>query len=128
MKYLLDTHTFLWWNLGDSQLSARAREIIADGNNEIFLSAASAWEIAIKTAKGHLILPEEPAKYLANRMNFYHFQALAVQISHAVRVYDLPDHHADPFDRLLIAQSQLEALPLISKDEDIGQYDLKIIW
>jgi len=86
MRYLLDTHTFLWWNLGDPQLSEHARDIIADGNNEIYISAASAWEIAIKTAKGHLVLPEEPAKYLANRISQYHFQALPVQISHAVRV------------------------------------------
>lgn len=128
MKYLLDTHTFLWWNLDDPQLSARANEIISNGGNEIFLSAASAWEIAIKTAKGRLVLPEEPAQYLASRMSQYHFQALPVQVSHAVRVYVLPNHHTDPFDRLLIAQSQLESMPLISKGEDMQQYDLEIIW
>ena len=128
MKYLLDTHTFLWWNLDDPQLSERARETIANGENEIFISAASAWEIAIKTAKMRLVLPEGPAQYLANRISKYHFQALPIQISHAVRVYDLPEHHADPFDRLLIAQCQLEGMPLISKDEDIQKYDLEVIW
>jgi PIN domain nuclease of toxin-antitoxin system len=128
MKYLLDTHTFLWWNLDDPQLSDKARKIIANGENEIFISAASAWEIAIKTAKGRLTLPEEPAQYLANRMSEYHFQALPIQISHAVRVYELPDHHADPFDRLLIAQCQLEDMPLISRDKDIQTYDLEVIW
>jgi PIN domain nuclease of toxin-antitoxin system len=128
MKYLLDTHTFLWWNLDDPQLSERARETIANGENEIFISAASAWEIAIKTAKGRLVLPEEPAQYFANRMSQYHFQALPVHISHAVHVYGLPDYHEDPFDRLLIAQCQLESMPLISKDEDIQQYDLEVIW
>ena len=128
MKYLLDTHTFLWWNLEDPQLSARAREIISYGKNEIFLSAASAWEISIKTAKGRLILPEEPAQYFANRMSQYHFQALSVQVSHAVHVYGLPNHHADPFDRLLVAQCQLESLPLISKDKDIQKYNLEVIW
>ncbi|MBN1452094.1 MAG: type II toxin-antitoxin system VapC family toxin [Anaerolineales bacterium] len=128
MKYLLDTHTFLWWNLGDSQLSERARELISDGKNEIFLSAASAWEIAIKTAKGRLVIPEEPAQYLANRMSYYRFHALPVQVSHAVHVYDLPNHHADPFDRLLVAQCQLESLPLITKDENIQKYDLEVIW
>jgi PIN domain nuclease of toxin-antitoxin system len=128
VKYLLDTHTFLWWNLGDPQLSERARELIADGRNEIFLSAASAWEIAIKTAKGLLVIPEEPAQYLANRMSYYHFHALPVHVSHAVRVYDLPNHHADPFDRLLVAQCQLESLPLITKDENILKYDLEVIW
>ena len=128
MKYLLDTHTFLWWNLDDPQLSAHAREIIVNGGNKIFLSAASAWEIAIKTAKGRLVLPEEPAQYLAARMSQHHFQALPVQISHAVHVYDLPNHHADPFDRLLVAQCKLEGMPLISKDEDIKKYDVEIIW
>jgi PIN domain nuclease of toxin-antitoxin system len=128
MKYLLDTHTFLWWNLDDPQLSEQAKEIIANGENEIFISAASAWEIAIKTAKGRLVLPEEPAQYLANRMSEYHFQALPVQISHAVHVYGLPGHHADPFDRLLISQCQLETMPLISKDKDIQKYDVEVIW
>ena len=128
MKYLLDTHTFLWWNLDDPQLSKQVREIISNGENEIFVSAASAWEIAIKVAKGRLVLPEEPAQYLANRISEYHFQALPIQISHAVRVYDLPEHHADPFDRLLIAQCQLEGLPLVSKNEDIQKYDVEVIW
>ena len=128
MKYLLDTHTFLWWNLDDSQLSERAREIISDGKNDIYISAASAWEIAIKAAKGRLILPEEPSQYIVNRINSNHFQALPIQISHSVQVYNLPNHHADPFDRLLIAQSQLESMPLITKDEMIDLYDVEIIW
>jgi len=128
MKYLLDTHTFLWWNLDDPQLSERVRAIITDGRNEIFISAASAWEIAIKTAKGRLVLPEEPAQSLAARIDQHHFQALPVQISHAVHVYGLSDHHADPFDRLLVAQCQLEGLPLISRDGDIQKYDVEVIW
>ncbi len=128
MKLLLDTHTFLWWNMGDLQLSARARELIADGQNEVFLSAASAWEIAIKTARGKLILPEPPAQYISSRMNLYRFRPLPVQISHAAHIYELPPHHNDPFDRLLIAQSQLESMPLITKDEEIQRYELETIW
>jgi PIN domain nuclease of toxin-antitoxin system len=128
MKYLLDTHTFLWWCLGGEQLSARVRAIITDGRNEIYFSAASSWEIAIKTAKGRLALPEEPGRFVANRMIQHRFQALPIQISHTVRVFDLPPHHADPFDRLLIAQSLLESLPLITKDENIRRYELDIIW
>jgi PIN domain nuclease of toxin-antitoxin system len=128
MKYLLDTHIFLWWNMDDEQLSKRAREIIANGENEIYLSAASAWEIAIKAAKGLLKLPEAPGTYITSRMSMCRFQALPVQISHAVRVYELPHHHDDPFDRLLIAQSQLEEMPLISADADIRKYNLKVIW
>ena len=128
MKYLLDTHTFLWWNLGDSQLSEKAQEIIADGENEIYLSSASAWEIAIKVAKGRLVLPEEPAKYIANRISLHRFQALPIEISHATKIYELPNHHADPFDRLLVAQSQLESVPLITKDNLINLYDVETIW
>ncbi|GAB4505044.1 MAG: type II toxin-antitoxin system VapC family toxin [Anaerolineales bacterium] len=128
MKYLLDTHTFLWWNTDDPQLSAIAKEIIADGRNEIFLSAASAWEIAIKTTRGRLILPEYPERYIPNRLRLHGFQALPVQIHHAVQVYQLPMHHTDPFDRLLIAQSQIESMPLLSADKNIRRYDVEVVW
>ncbi len=128
MRYLLDTHTFLWWNMDDAQLSSIAKELIADGNNEIFLSAASAWEIAIKTARGRLDLPEDPTRYISNRLNLHGFQALPIQIHHAVQVYKLPLHHADPFDRLLIAQSQIESMPLISVDPEIRKYEVEVIW
>jgi len=128
MKVLLDTHTFLWWNTDDPQLSARARKLLRDGRNEVYLSAASAWEIAIKAAKSRLILPEPPAQYIASRMQRDRFQPLPILISHAARVYELPPYHADPFDRLLIAQSQLESLPLLSGDKEIQAYDLETIW
>ncbi len=128
MKVLLDTHTFLWWCLGAEQLSSRARDVIADGRNEIFLSSASAWELAIKAAKGQLTLPEEPARYVTSRMTQHRFLALPVQMSHALRVYDLPPHHVDPFDRLLVAQAQLESLALVTKDEDIRKYEVETIW
>ena len=128
MRYLLDTHTFLWWNMDDAQLSSLARELIANGNNEIFLSAASAWEIAIKTARGRLTLPEDPTRYVSNRLSLHGFQALPVQIHHAVQVYKLPLHHADPFDRLLIAQSQIESMSLISVDMEIRKYEVEVIW
>jgi PIN domain nuclease of toxin-antitoxin system len=128
VKALLDTHTFLWWNLDDERLSSRVREIIADGRNEIYFSAASAWEIAIKTARGKLILPEEPAAYLARRLESNHFQSLPVQISHAAQVYTLPRHHDDPFDRLLVAQSQLENLPILTLDPEIRKYAVETLW
>ena len=128
MKYLLDTHTFLWWNEDSSQLSSRAREIIANGKNEIYFSAVSAWEIAIKYAKERLILPQKPDVYIAERMSLYKFQSLAIEIGHSAKVYQLPNHHADPFDRLLIAQSQLESLLLITKNDLINLYDVETIW
>jgi PIN domain nuclease of toxin-antitoxin system len=128
MRYLLDTHSFLWWNMDDPQLSSIAKEIIGDGNNEIFLSAATAWEIAIKAARGRLALPENPTRYFSNRLNLHGFQALPIQIQHAAQVHKLPMHHADPFDRLLIAQSQLESMPLISVDAEIRKYEIEVIW
>jgi len=128
MRALLDTHTFLWWNTDDPRLSATARECIAAMDNEIFLSAASAWEIAIKAARGRLELPEPPDRYVASRMVLHRFQALAVQASHALQTYYLPPLHQDPFDRLLVAQAQLEGVPLLTADPAIAQYDVPIVW
>jgi len=128
MKVLMDTHTFLWWNSDDPLLSVSAKEVIADGQNEVYLSAASVWEIVIKSAKGRLILPELPAIYISRRMSLYRFRSLPVQISHAAHIYELPPYHNDPFDRMLIAQSRLESMPLMTRDEDILRYDLETIW
>jgi len=128
MKALLDTRTFLWWNMDDGRLSATARQFITDGNNEIFISAASAWEIAIKAGRGSVILPLPPDEYLASRLRLHNFQPLAVQVSHALQVYHLPEIHRDPFDRLLVAQSQLENLPIITADPAICQYSIETIW
>ncbi len=128
MKALLDTHTFLWWNFYSPDLSTAARDFIADGNNEVFLSAASAWEIAIKCSRGKLTLPEDPGHYVGNRMAHFNFQALPIQISHALHVNNLPSIHQDPFDRLLIAQSMLENLPILTSDVEIKKYEVGIIW
>jgi PIN domain nuclease of toxin-antitoxin system len=128
MKVLIDTHTFLWWVTDDPFLSMHAREILADGRNEVYLSAASVWEIVIKTAIGRLILPESPAQYISSRMSLNRFRPLPIQISHAAHVYELPPHHNDPFDRMLIAQSRLESMPLVTRDEEIQRYDLETIW
>jgi len=128
MRALLDTHTFLWWNLDDPQLSETARKFITKGDNEIFLSAASAWEIAIKALKRRLILPERPDQYVADRLLLHRFSVLPIQLSHALEVYNLPAIHQDPFDRLLIAQSQLEDLPILTVDPEIGRYMVDVIW
>jgi PIN domain nuclease of toxin-antitoxin system len=116
MRALLDTHTFLLWNLDAPQLSTEARELIAKGSNEIFLSAASAWQIAIEAAQGRLILPDPPDQYAVDRMRLHRFSALPIELSHALEVYRLPAIHQDPFDQLLIAQSQLEDMPILSGD------------
>lgn len=128
MKALLDTHTFLWWNLDDPQLSDKAREFISDGRNEIYLSAASTWEIAIKAAKGRLELPDTPDQYVADRLRLHRLSALPIEISHTLHVYDLPLIHTDPFDRLLVAQSQMEGLPILTADIEIRRYQIEVIW
>src|SRR5450759_842691 len=128
MKVLLDTHTFLWWNMDAPQLSAKARDIIASGRAEVFVSAATAWEIAIKAHKGHLMLPASPEEYISERIAYYRFQALPVLISHACWTFNLPDHHADPFDRLLIAQCQVENMVLLSANEHLKSYPVEVIW
>jgi PIN domain nuclease of toxin-antitoxin system len=128
MKAILDTHTFLWWNANDSQLSELVRKIITDSQNQLFLSAASSWEIAIKTGRGRLTLPESPEAYIPSRMSLHRIQALPIQVSHSLRVFSLPNFHNDPFDRMLVAQSQMEGIPIISKDSSIAQYNVEIIW
>ncbi len=128
MRALLDTHTFLWWNMDFPMLSTTAREFIGDGSNELFLSAASAWEIAIKYFRRRLALPSTPDVYIPDRMANQRIQPLAILISHAIHVYKLPEIHQDPFDRLLIAQCQLEDLPLLTADLTIARYEINVIW
>jgi PIN domain nuclease of toxin-antitoxin system len=128
MKALLDTHTFLWWNLDAEQLSEQVYAFISDGRNEVFFSAASSWEIAIKYANGRLELPEPPDIYIPSRLTLHRFMALPIQLSHTTHVYKLPDIHQDPFDRLLIVQSQIENLPLLTADPEIGRYSVPTIW
>jgi len=128
MKYLLDTHAFLWWITDDDSLSNRAREIIRDGRNELFLSAASGWEIAIKAGIGRLDLQGEPEKLIPEQMLLNEIQGLPVQMSHALHVHALPEHHRDPFDRMLVAQCQLEEMPIITSDPQIAEYEIEVVW
>ena len=128
MKILLDTHTFLWWITDDQKLSGRAREIISDGSNELFLSAATGWEIAIKVKIGRLKLPEEPIRFILEQMRINAIQSLPIQMNHALHVSTLPQHHRDPFDRLLIATAQLEGLPILSSDHQLANYQVEVIW
>ena len=128
MRVLLDTHTFLWWISNDTRLSSRAREIISDGNNELLLSAASGWEIAIKVRLGRLQLPYEPERFIPEQLVINAIQSLPIKISHALHTYSLPIYHRDPFDRIIIAQAQLEGLPILTSDPQIAKYKVEIIW
>ena len=128
MNALLDTHTFLWWVTDDARLPSSVRSILSDGKNSIFLSAASGWEIAIKAQLGRLRVPAPLEGFIAEQISLHAFQSLAIQMSHALHVYTLPRQHADPFDRLLIAQSQLEDLPILTSDPAFAAYEVEIVW
>ena len=128
MKVLLDTHTLLWWLTARPQLSERARDVIGNGENQVFVSAASGWEIAIKVRLGRLTLPDTPERFIPEQLRLNAMQSLPISLSHALRVHSLPDHHRDPFDRILVAQSHLENLPIVSADPLIAQYAVQVIW
>lgn len=128
MKVLLDTHTFLWWITDSPRLSALAREVIRDSNNELFFSAASGWEIAIKAQLGRLQLPDNLEQFIVDQLSLNTILALPIQLRHALHVYTLPQHHRDPFDRMLVAQSQIENLPILTADSQIAQYDVETVW
>lgn len=128
MRVLLDTHTFLWWVLDAPKLSAECRRILDDGANDVLLSAVSGYELAYKVNQGRLTLPETPDVYVRSRLVANGFEALSIELDHALRAASLPLIHRDPFDRLLVAQAQLEELPIITADPAIAQYDVEVIW
>ncbi|MFZ5648401.1 MAG: type II toxin-antitoxin system VapC family toxin [Bacillota bacterium] len=128
MMALLDTHTFLWWITDDSRLSSRVREIIGDGENKLFLSAASGWEMAIKAGIGKLELPGDLESFISEQLAVNAIESLPVQMIHALHVHALPDFHRDPFDRFLVAQARLENLPILTADPEIGRYPVETIW
>ncbi|MFT5126535.1 MAG: PIN domain nuclease of toxin-antitoxin system [Rhodothermales bacterium] len=129
MKLLLDTHALLWWIQDGEQLSNRARVAIADGGNQVLVSAASVWEIAIKHRLGKLSIEcEDLASFVGEQITLNGFEILEVSLSNAAFVAELPLHHQDPFDHLLIAQAQVEQATLISKDGLFSQYDVPVLW
>ena len=123
MNILLDTHVLLWWLADDACLEEKARRAIEDVNNLTFVSAASIWEIVIKKALGKLDLPASFREVLAAES----FQALDMTREHAFQVASLPLHHRDPFDRMLVAQCQVEGLTLVTNDPQIRKYDVQIL-
>jgi PIN domain nuclease of toxin-antitoxin system len=124
MRLLLDTHALLWWLLDDPRLSRAARRAIENVANVVFVSAASAWEVAIKAAKGKLPLPPQAEGRIQAEMEAAHFVELPVTWRHAFAVRELPHHHLDPFDRLLIVQSRLEGLTIVTNDRALVRYQV----
>lgn len=123
-RLLLDTHTFLWWLSDDSQLGADAKSIIADNQNVVFISAATGWEIAIKKALGKLEVPDN-LDALVEKEGFEH---LPITFYHGEQAGALPNHHKDPFDRMLIAQAQAEGLVIVTADKTIPQYGVRTVF
>ncbi len=123
MRLLLDTHILLWWLADDPKLPSAAASAIADGTTFVAVSAASAWEIAIKKAAGRLDAPDD----LLDAIEANDFSALSINASHALAAGALPAHHADPFDRMLVAQARVEGLSLVTVDSRFTVYDVELL-
>ena len=124
MKLLLDTHAALWFLADDQRLGANTRRHLTDTANQVMLSSAVVWEVAIKRSLGKLVVPEEYLSLLLGAG----VQALAVSIDHAAAVEHLPWHHRDPFDRILVAQASIEGAALVSQDAALRPYGVRLVW
>lgn len=124
---LLDTHVWLWMNGAVERLSQSARELLAEGEQELYLSAASTWEIAIKHAAGKLELPQAPDRYIPATLAENDVKPLAIHQAHTWRAAALPFHHRDPFDRMLVAQAQAEGLRLMTADDQLEPYEVPLL-
>lgn len=127
MRALLDTHAFLWWLEADVRLSSRAREIVGNPANQLIISVICGWEIALKAT---LLLEhrDDLETYLENQISVNRFESLPFSLNHALRIALLPDHHKDPFDRALVAQSLVEGIPIVSADRALARYRVEVIW
>jgi len=128
VRLLLDTHTLLWWLDGDRHLSKGARRAIADSDNAVLVSAASAWEIATKVRIGKLPGAVDVAADIPGCLASQRFQSLDISVLHAQRAGRLPGQHRDPFDRMLIAQAQIEDLAVVTNDEIFDRYGVTRLW
>ena len=128
MRALLDTHVLLWWLVDDTRISEKARRVLANSGSEIYFSAASSWELSIKVALGRLELPAPPRTLIPKVLREQSIQSLDVTHAHALAVAELPPHHRDTFDRMLVAQARLEKLAIVSGDPMIARYGTKIVW
>jgi PIN domain nuclease of toxin-antitoxin system len=128
MKCLLDTSIWLWSLTTLERLNDKARDLLSSREDAFYLSAASSWEIVIKTALGKLRLPEPAASYIPRRMAAQGIQPLSVTHTHALAISDLPLYHSDPFDRLLIAQACAEGMMILTADRAFEQYEVEVFW
>ena len=124
MKLLLDTHAALWWLSDDTRLGDTSAQLMTDASNQVLLSAVVVWEVAIKRSLGKLEAPGDFAGTLLGAGA----QALPIGVDHADAIGELPWHHRDPFDRLLVAQAQIERAVLVSDDEALAPYGVPMLW
>jgi PIN domain nuclease of toxin-antitoxin system len=128
MKALLDTHAFLWAITDDARLSPRARDLLRDSTTELLLSPVTAWEIAVKSGLGKLRISTDPIAFVPRHMRALCARPLPVQIEHALQVGRLPMLHKDPFDRFLVAQAQVEGIPILTADRQMARYPVDVVW
>jgi PIN domain nuclease of toxin-antitoxin system len=128
MKYLLDTGVWLWSLKSPELIGDEGLRVLERGEEELYLSSVTSWEISIKTRIGKLDFPGEPADHTPRFMNKQGLRALSITHSHAFKVYDLPAHHSDPFDRMLIAQALVENMMILTSDRAFKKYSAKLIW
>lgn len=128
MKLLVDTHCWLWQLASPERLRAEIIELLCSAENEVHLSAVSAWEIVIKHGIGKLTLPEPPERYIPSRLSSQGHVLLPMDLRHVVRLAALPLHHRDPFDRMLVAQALAEDMPIVTADRLVTRYGANVIW
>ena len=128
MRLLLDTHTLIWWLTEDLSLPASARRLIASRNSEVLVSAVSAWEIATKVRLGRLEAAADLARDLGGYLARERFESLSISTEHGIRAGSLPGAHKDPFDRMLLAQAQIESLLIVSNDSLLDGYGVSRTW
>ncbi|MGA3015749.1 MAG: type II toxin-antitoxin system VapC family toxin [Bryobacteraceae bacterium] len=125
MNLLIDTHVLIWWSKNSRRLGRQAQKLISAPQNSIWVSSASIWEISIKVSLRRLELNGLPLEKIPEDLEHHGFSALPISFRHALAVHDLPFHHSDPFDRMLIAQAQCEDLVLLTADPSIMAYDVR---
>jgi len=125
---IVDTHVMLWWGSDPERLSSRARAAMTSRSRRLLWSIASTWEVAIKVRAGRLSLRVPLSDFLDDGLARTGAELLAVEQRHAIRVASLPLHHRDPFDRMLVAQAQVEDVPILSSDPKLRAYDVEVVW
>ncbi|PHV62792.1 type II toxin-antitoxin system VapC family toxin [Cyanobacterium aponinum UTEX 3222] len=128
MKILLDTHAFIWWNLTPEKLSLNGLNLIEDKENIIYLSIASVWEMQIKISINKLHFDNPLSQIITKQRNINNLQILSIELEHIWELKNLPLHHKDPFDRILIAQAMIEKIPILTIDSIFHNYSINTIW